>query len=636
MSEEPVDKLAQFIETQRLKKEAREGKKAPSPITPIGPDDLIPEAQYEKKPEDNEIDRLVDRIGIVEAYNRWCGKMRPVVRPGQVENIMCSCPLPGHKDDKASAWMNNQKNTWRCGVCIDGGDVLDLAAIHFGYKRPDYKVGRQFHELRRDIAKDYGYVVQQSANTDIPDNIYLPEPEVHVLQPVEPVDPEPTNVTPIRPIQEVVSPAEAAEEVHAEIEDFNIIFPTLDWRQVVTPGTFLESYMHACIIDDAAEEYHFWNGMLAIGLAVGRDITLFDTNPVYANILLCVLGKTGDRKTRSLGHLRKLLNTALPFDRSTGLSTGVKTMQSIASGEQLIAEFDQKIPDPTNPKILIQGAPIRGLTMYAELSGLIGRAARQGAVIKDTVMQFADCDDYISTSSRTGGHLEAIEPYMSAVTTTQPESLKDLVTSGDNTSGFLNRWIFASGKAKPKIPIGGEQVDITPCVDPLQRIHGQPRRELKWTEGAHKLFSDHCIKGIYPNQSENPILGRLDLLEKKLCLLLSINEGLWEVTEDIVTKVIKMHGYLIAAYGLTAENMVYESENNKIYNDIVRQIQRMTPKDKWGPTAKNIKDRLASKKYDKVVLQRMFDLVAKDDRVEINQGDTSKPGRHTDHYRWVS
>lgn len=617
------------VERRRLIKEKRVEKR----VEKEWPEDLIPERQYERTQEAQDIDDLIRRITIVEAYERWIHKSKVTIRPGQTESIMIRCPNPDHIDNKPDAWLNTSKNLWSCGPCnFDGGDVLDLAAIHFGFKRPEYKVGRNFHELRRAVARDYGYTVQTFTDTAIPDNIYKAEA---TEAPSEPV----ATVTPIRPIQEVVSEDEAEKD---KLDDWlddiaSIVFPTLDWKVIVTENTFLDAYMQACIVDDAAEEYHFWNGLLAIGLAVGRDVTLFDLTAVYANLMLCVLGRTGDRKTRAMSHLLKLIRTALPFDYSTGLSTGVKVVQGAASGEHLIYEFIQEVTDPLRPKVKMQGEATRGLALYSELSDLIGRSARQGSVIKGTLMEFADASPEVTTGSRTSGTLRAVLPFMSAATTTQPESLKDLVSQGDAASGFLNRWIFASGKAKTKIAIGGARVDVTPAVLPLQIIHTQFRREIQWSQQANGLFTEHFHRSIEPNKRENPILGRLDLLEKKLVLLLSINENLNEVTEEIVQKVISMHTYLLAAYGLTAENMVYESDNNKIYNDILRQIQRLTPKDKWGPTAKNIRDRLIHKKYDRIAMQKMFDLLAKDgERIEINTGDPSKPGRKTEHFRWIA
>lgn len=629
-----------FTKITKTPKGQKLAESSPSQSTETWDPELIPESQHSRSREDDEIDAVLKRVGILDAYNRWCGKMRPSKRGGQHESIMISCPNPAHPDKDPSAWANDETNLWYCRPCEMGGDIFDIAAWHFGYPVPGYKVGKSFHDLKRDMAKSMGYQIQRSANPAIPESVYLPVGVPDPLPPPPTPTPEPiATVTPIRAIQEVVSPQEAEDEANDEHLEFDIIFPTLAWREIVTADTFLAEYMQACTIDDAAEEYHFWNGMLAIGLAVGKDVTLQDFIPVYANLLVCALGRTGDRKTRAMSQLVNLMKEALPYDYKTGMSSGVKLIQSVASGEQLIAEYDQKVPDPTNPKVMLQGMPVRGLTMYAEMSGLIGRATRLGSVIKDTIMYFADVQQEISTSSRTGGQIRAVEPFFCMATTTQPESLKDLLKEGDATSGFLNRWIFASGKPKTRVAIGGATVDLTDCVMPLKRIHAQLKREIEWSEAAHKRFTEHFHQHISPAQHDNPILGRLDLLEKKLILLLCINENLNEVPEYIVDRVISMHGYLLSSYGITTTSMAYESENNKIFNDIVRQIIRLSEKDVYGPSAKNIRDRLSSKKYDRLKMDRIFESIQKEaltgGRIEINQGDVNKPGRKTDHYKWT-
>jgi hypothetical protein len=118
--------------------------------------DLVPEKD-QRSEEDLELDRVIDKIDILQAYDAWCGKMKPVVHTGQTESIMISCPTPGHTDRDPSAWINLDKQTWFCGGCQLGGDAMDIAAYHFNYPVPGYKDGARFHDLRRDMAKSFGY-----------------------------------------------------------------------------------------------------------------------------------------------------------------------------------------------------------------------------------------------------------------------------------------------------------------------------------------------------------------------------------------------------------------------------------------------------------------------------------------------
>src|SRR5580765_1718264 len=109
--------LTTFFEEIEKRKAARAAADKPNPVISEFPD-LIPDAPYEgRSEEDTNIDHVLDRLTVLEAYNRWCGKMRPRVRPGQRESIMISCPNPSHVDSNPSAWINLDKNVWTCGGC---------------------------------------------------------------------------------------------------------------------------------------------------------------------------------------------------------------------------------------------------------------------------------------------------------------------------------------------------------------------------------------------------------------------------------------------------------------------------------------------------------------------------------------
>lgn len=138
---------------------------------------LIPEGPtHTSNPKWAELDDLLNNLGIIEAYNKWCGKSVPKMGRKR-EGIMVSCPIPGHEDRHPSAWVNTDNDRWFCGACNEGGDKYKLAAYRFGL---DYKT--QFPELKRRMGHDLGWV---EPVTHLPTRLHLVEDVEDQGAPVE-------------------------------------------------------------------------------------------------------------------------------------------------------------------------------------------------------------------------------------------------------------------------------------------------------------------------------------------------------------------------------------------------------------------------------------------------------------------
>src|SRR5690606_5483764 len=288
-------------------------------------------------------------------------------------------------------------------------------------------------------------------------------------------------------------------------EDGNYTYPRLDGCKVVPEGSFLEVYMCRTRIADVAEEYHFWNAMISIGFALGRRVKLYDLTPVYGNLFVCTLGHSGSGKSKAKRYLDLLLDMALPHKWEDHESRGVRKVNSPGSAESLIHQFQKPVTDPANPKKIMYYASVSGMIDFNELSSLMGRAARTGNVLRPTLMQFYDMEGVIQTTSMSTGSKEAHEPFASALTTSQPASLKNLLSKQDDDSGFLNRWLFVAGPDKQKVAIGGAHVDMTPAVLPLQRILGwsgtfKDDEFMEWGPAANEKFTEFFHSRLYPDK----------------------------------------------------------------------------------------------------------------------------------------
>lgn len=627
---------------QRL--EQRRRKEAEAAAAALSEDfsDLVPDHEYDRSETDTEIDRIIDNIDILDAYKRWCGKMIPTVRGGQTEGIKISCPIPGHVDSNPSAWINLDKQVWHCAACEQGGDAYDIAAFAKGFG--DYKSdGAKFHKLREEMAKDFGYVF-----TRLPGGVTVvtpPEPEeddqpAGTPEPASPsvgkvAAPEPGTFDPDykKPEAEVV---ELYDDGDTEYD-----LPTLDWRPIVPPDTFLHEYMKAVCIDDAPEEYHFFHGLLALGYAVGRDVRLFDSVPVYANLFVCTLGRSGVGKSKARSHLDRLLSTALPHDWADPLSKGVRKISAPGSAEVLIHNFQKPVEDPTNPKKIAYYAPVRGMIDFNELSSLMGRVNRSGSVIRPTLMQFYDMEPVIATSSMTHGAKEAHEPYASALTTTQPRSLRNLLTGDDDTSGFLNRWVFVPGREKRRFAIGGVQVDIDAAVPALKDIFGWSGSFLgadvvEWSVEAAERFTDFFHGRIEPDKkkAQSDLIVRIDLTMKKLILLFTINRRLKTVPIEAVEEAILCYDYLFASYGVPS-GMIGNTISNEVAEAVIYQTKRTFERDGKGMTIGSIAKALKRRKYPMKLLIDTVDNLVKLDMLKVEQPKAGAVGRPAVRYKYV-
>lgn len=612
--------LQEALARYRAKKKAQEEAAKPSEEFA----DLIPDEEYERTEKDLNLDQAIERIDIIDAYNKWCAKMVPTVRGPQREGIKISCPIPGHADRNPSAWINLDKQTWYCAACDQGGDAYDLAAFAKGFPVPGYKSGADFHKLREQMAEDFGYTVTKLAGGST------------VVTPPEPEDSYEGEAE--EDLADVISIN--GDDADEEDDEFNL--PGFDWRPLVPKDSFLDIYMRQVCIDDAPEEYHFFHALIALGFALGRDVSLFDTQPVYGNLFVCTLGRTGAGKSKAAGHFKRLIAKAMPHDWSYPGTKGVETVSGVASAEALIYNFQKILQDPSDPKKDIYFG-VRGLIEFNELSGLVKRMNRQGSVLSSTLMEFYDMGDAIKTNSMTSGKKVAIEPFASALTTTQPRSLRNLLTGDDDTSGFLNRWLFITGREKQKFAVGGAQVDIEPAIKPLQDIEGYAGSfrgdVVEWSEEALDMWTNFFHNTIEPakKRANNDLLVRLDLTMKKLILLFTANRRLKTVPVESVEDAIKMYDYLIRAYGVPAGQI-----GGNLYNrmsDIIEGIIKRETAKKGSITIGQINKKTDFYRHRegwtrKQIMDTLENLRAMQ-MIEVSVSTGNGPGRKTERYKHV-
>ncbi len=613
----------------------------------------VPDAGPERSEEDQQIDKIIDGIDIIAAYNKWCGKMRP--DPGfRREGIMISCPKPDHRDQNPSAWINLDKQTWHCGGCQEGGDKYDIAAFHFHYPAPDYKHGATFHKLRKEMAESFGWKFK-----DVPGGTMIYQEEHQILPGKTDPAPEPSSRddsshTAVIPPETDTAPDEQEQsseddsnvtQMFAEDEENPdaYTYPAISWQEVVPEETFLHDYLSACSNDDSPEEYHFWHGLLALGHAAGRNVTLDDARPVYGNLLICLLGGTGVGKSRSRGWLDRVVKEAMPFKDSGMDTSGVKIIGVPASGEYLIRAFQYEARDPSNPKVPLGRRPVNGIVDFDEFSSLLSRASRPGNTLKPTIMAFADARDEVRTGSLTHGDFIATEPFCSITTSTQPKAVRAILARTDSGSGFLNRWVFAGGPPKEREVLGGSHsariINLDAAIERLKKVYGWAgnKRTVTMTDDGFAELSLFYRDTLFPTQEKDDtdLLKRLDLLFKKLVLLFCINEKRVTADAELVRRVEALFKYVIECYGILNEQ-IGVTMGHEVAREIQRHIMRHMVRTKRGASVRDIIMYTKRKNYPPEVIRKTLDTLVALDIIELDKTGEGKPGRPTVRYKVVN
>jgi hypothetical protein len=662
---------------------------APPPIGYQFNPEVIPDTSSasERTEEDRELDQILESVGIVDAYTRWCGKMTPKVTSGRTESIMVSCPKPNHADKNPSAWINTEKRAWFCGGCQDGGDIYDIAAFHHGLPVPGYKEGALFHKLRRLMGEDLGYTFNERSGGgyDIVPPVSLPAQPAPPPAPALVVSPtagpasEPaveggTTPRPLHLVPQIPSevpvlssaavssdPAPGVEEVPTEARLAPVISidaeadaydPELDseshslkfaWREALAghEDTFLYKWCDETSKDYSPEEYHLFSGLMLLGLAAGRDLLMDDgTRPVMANLAICYLGKTGSGKSTAQGFVSWAIGDAMPENDIGIMVEGVREVGEVASGEALIGVFQQIVKGSATGFV-----PIKGYVEFSELSGLLAKSSVQGSTLKTKMMDFIDGKKTISNSSQTHGTKVAKGAFAAFSTSSQPRALRKLLDGQDQASGYLNRWLYVAGPSKERPSyFGGTAVDLRHALTILRDIafvHQKknpmdPHVLMPVTVEAQlefKRFFDP-IQGML-RVTDDDMLSRLEIHYKKLMFCHAINRRAESADVEDVLFVEKLHPYILGTFKLVGAQ-IGRSQAQEFVDRVKNYIKRKEIEMGVGPNRSMLNDAMKTKNIGTKQVNEAVDTLVKAGVIEEFKVTTGKAGRPPVRLRMVN
>lgn len=530
---------------------------------------------------DTEVERIIDSTPIEAQYAKFGKGDTP--EPRGAERII-RCPLPTHRDTHPSASYNVESGLFNCMGCGASGDIFRVAAAHYGMNDDS----SDLPYIKRKLASDLsGAPVEQYGNHEV-----LATPTVRAAMEAEAKKDQDESKSELEEMRlRLIKNTDDDSDDHEDaddqgpLEDYSEAIPDIetkvpdplpvpestppstrsvlsfdltkeppnnDYNSMLEPGTFLHDFYTTCSADPMPNDFHFFNGMLALGYASGRDAYFADLPPVYGNLYMCFVAPSGAGKSRSRYWLDKLIESAMPYDELDHLRSGVNRLADPNSGEKLIELMSAKeIPypnkkphDPATTK-----GRIKGLLYLDEFETFINSSGRTGNTLKNIITTMFG-SDRAATSSRTGGVLLAEEPYLSLSANIPTESLRTAVNKGDTFSGFLNRFTFVNITTEKEQTFTSKPIhfDRDALSLQLRKIMSwcQVRRPLTLSPEAAELMEDFFKKVLAEdvplvNQEADVMLARLDLFVKKYLLLFAVNEMKEVIDVPVAEKAIRLY-----------------------------------------------------------------------------------------------
>jgi hypothetical protein len=491
------------------------------------------------------MDDLLDPVGIIECYQRWCAKSAVAKKKGEGPHLWASCPFSHHADRDPSCHITPENETddgvglWFCFPCGVGGDKYDLVAAALGYDLDSvHRSGDPtFYQVRKRMAEDLGW---QEAEFDPKGNSLLRKVSEQEAEDEAPEESEPSSAT----VTELYPSGESPEPPRVE----------LNWRELVPAGTPLHEWMHATTVTDIPDEYLLWLGFTAVSFSAGRNVYFIDEPFIYPSLFTLFFGSSGAGKSRGIRLLKRLLSDAMPYEYENPTSKGVLLAGTPGSGEAIPHAYARPITDEDGKNTVTTN--VRAMWVIDELAGLISRAGRAGSTIDITLIELYDTNDQIvhRLASRT---LIGEAPFACALAGTQPQVIGKFVTLDHVWSGFLNRWMPVIGTKKKRQVLNRVAVDLDAprtAFNTLWREHQNKVTPLRLDQGeASRVwleFNDEFIDPLLQDE-ENTMASayiRIELLMRKLMIIFAINERQTSINLDIVQRVVSMFPYIKGCY----------------------------------------------------------------------------------------
>ncbi len=215
-------------------------------------------------------------------------------------------------------------------------------------------------------------------------------------------------------------------------------FPEIAWR-----GAFADYREAMAGTTEASDVAHFGVCWAAAAVTLGRRVSMFAGERIFANVYLSVFGPTGDKKTTAQ---RRILNCEL-------LSPSIRVIRNLGSTEGLADALKRD-----------DGADMVALFFWEELTALLARGRWSGSTILEFITETFDCPSEWGMKYRKDP-INLVSPTPTILAGTTCEWFWKNARSDDFFGGLCNRFLYLTGPKKSPIPNPPEPNDPA-----LQRV----------------------------------------------------------------------------------------------------------------------------------------------------------------------
>ncbi len=309
----------------------------------------------------------------------------------------------------------------------------------------------------------------------------------------------------------VNAPAEPAGETVSETPPEVIpTFPEIAWR-----GIFAQYRDATDGTTEASDVAHFTTLLAAAAVNLGRRVSMFAGDEIFANMYLLFFGPTGDKKTtaeRRLFH-HGLVAPEIPVLRGVGSPEGLGDLLQKDGAVDTVYLF-----------------------FWEEISALLARGRWSGASILEFLTETYDCPPEYRLAYRKQP-LHLIGPAPTVLAGTTADWFWKNARPEDFYGGFGNRITFFTGVKKPPLPSPREPdaAMIKSVREKLVSLASLPPTRAVFSRQAQRVFDLFYIEweGKARDGLHGAAVKRIHVHARKIAMVYAACEGtLPEITLD--------------------------------------------------------------------------------------------------------